>query len=45
MSYFLNNVKKENQFIKTTRKKYFVDKSLLIEKLNTLVGEADQFVY
>jgi hypothetical protein len=40
----LNNVDKDNQFIKTTRKKYFVDKTELIEKLNPLVGEADQFV-
>ena len=44
MSYFLNNIDKNNQFIKMTRKKYFVDKSGLMEKLNALVGEADQFV-
>jgi len=44
MSYFLNNIDKNNQFIKTTRDEYFVDKSELIEKLNKLVGTAKQFV-
>ena len=44
MSYFFNNVDKNNQFIKTTKKKYFIDKSGLIDKLNELVGSADQFV-
>jgi len=44
MSYFLNNIDKNNQFIKTTKDEYFVDKSELIAKLNTLVGTAKQFV-
>ena len=44
MSYFLNNVKKENNFIQASRNEYFVDKTELIDKLNGLVGEADQFV-
>ena len=44
MLYFLNNIDANNQFIKTTKKKYFVDKTELIEKLNVLVGGADQFV-
>jgi len=44
MSFFLNNVDITNQFIKTTRKKYFVDKTRLIEEINQLVCEADQFV-
>lgn len=44
MNYFLNNVDKNNQFIKTTRKNYFVDKTELIAKLNNLIGVSDQFV-
>ena len=44
MSYFLNNVDRNNQFIKMTKDEYFVDKSELIAKLNTLVGTAKQFV-
>ena len=44
MSYFLNNIDKNNQFIKTTKEKYFVDKTELIDKLNELVGSARQFV-
>ena len=44
MGYFLNNIKKNNQFVKQTRGKYFVDKSGLIEKINELVGTASQYV-
>ena len=33
-----------NQFIKTTKEEYFVDKTELIDKLNKLVGSARQFV-
>ena len=44
MSYFLNNVSNSNQFIKTTKEDYFVDKSELISKLNKLVGSARQFI-
>ena len=44
MSYFLNNVNENNQFIKMTKEDYFVDKSKLISKLNRLVGSARQFV-
>lgn len=42
--YFLNNVNEINQFSKTTKEKYFVDKSDLIEKMNELVGTASQYV-
>ena len=38
MAYFLNNINEVNQFSKTTKEKYFVDKSELIEKMNELVG-------
>lgn len=34
MSYFLNSITPVNQFTKTTKEKYFVDKSELIEKMN-----------
>ena len=44
MSYFLNNIASVNQFTKTTKEKYFVDKSELIEKMNELVGTASQYV-
>lgn len=44
MSYFLNNIAAINQFTKTTKEKYFVDKSELIEKMNELIGIKDQFV-
>lgn len=44
MSYFLNNITSVNQFTKTTKEKYFVDKSELIEKMNELVGTASQYV-
>ena len=44
MSYFLNSIESINQFTKTTKEKYFVDKSGLIEKMNDLVGTASQHV-
>ncbi len=44
VAYFLNNVNEINQFSKTTKEKYFVDKSDLIEKINELVGTASQYV-
>ena len=44
MAYFLNNINIENQFIKTTKEKYFVDKSNFINKINTLIGTASQFI-
>lgn len=44
MAYFLNNINEANQFSKTTKEKYFVDKSELIEKMNELVGTASQYV-
>ncbi len=44
MAYFLNNINEVNQFSKTTKEKYFVDKSELIEKMNELVGTASQYV-
>lgn len=44
MAYFLNNINEVNQFSKTTKEKYFVDKSELIERMNELVGTASQYV-
>ena len=44
MSYFLNNITPINQFTKTTKEKYFVDKSELIEHMNKLIGTASQYV-
>lgn len=44
MSYFLNNIMPVNQFTKTTKEKYFVDKSELIEHMNELIGTASQYV-
>ena len=38
MAEFLNNLSENNQFIKMTRKKYFVDKSELIRNFNELVN-------
>jgi len=42
--YFLNNITDINQFTKTTKEKYFVDKSGLISKMNELIGTASQYV-
>ena len=44
MPYFLNSITPINQFTKTAKEKYFVDKSELIEKMNELVGTASQYV-
>ena len=44
MAYFLNNLPPVNQYTKTTKEKYFVDKSEFIEKMNELVGTASQYV-
>ncbi len=44
MPYFLNSITPVNQFTKTTKEKYFVDKSELIEKMNELVGTASQYI-
>ena len=44
MAYFLNSITPINQFTKTTKEKYFVDKSALIGKMNELVGTASQYV-
>lgn len=44
MPYFLNNITSVNQFTKTTKEKYFVDKSNLIGKMNELIGTASQYV-
>ena len=41
---FLNSLEENNQFIKVTEDKYFVDKSKLICELNNLVGSAKQYV-
>ena len=39
MSKFLNNVKKDNDFLYITKNKYFVDKSKLLEKFNNIMDE------
>lgn len=44
MPYFLNSITPVNQFTKTTKEKYFVDKSELIVRMNELVGTASQYV-
>ena len=44
MPYFLNSITPINQFTKTTKEKYFVDKSKLINKINEIVGTASQYV-
>lgn len=44
MSYFLNNITSVNQFTKTAKEKYFVDKSELISRMNELIGTASQYV-
>jgi len=44
MTYFINKKIITNSFIKTSNDEYFVDKSLLIEKMNKLIGSASQFV-
>ena len=44
MSYFLNNVKKNNEFVLMCREDYFVDKTGLIKKLNDIVSKKERFV-
>ena len=44
VGFFLNNVKKNNDFLLATKIKYFVDKTELICKLNERVGVLDRFV-
>ena len=44
MTYFINKKIITNSFIKTANDEYFVDKSLLIEKMNKLIGSASQFL-
>ena len=44
MPYFLNSITPINQFTKTTKGKYFVDKSELIEKINAAVGTDAQYL-
>ena len=39
MSYFLNNVDNENEFLYITKNKYFVDKTKLLEKFNKIMDE------
>ena len=39
MAYFLNNLPPVNQYTKTTKEKYFVDKSEFIEKMNEMFQE------
>ena len=44
MSYFLNSINLENEFILTCKEKYFVDKSEPICKLNERVGMKERFI-
>ena len=44
MSYFLNNIDKNNEFALMYKEKYFVDKTKLICKLNEKVGMKERFV-
>ena len=44
MAYFLNNDFKNNEFELASRDKFFVDKTSLIEKINSLIGIKDRFV-
>ena len=39
MSYFLNNIDKENDFLYITKNKYFVDKTKLLEKFNKIMDK------
>ena len=40
----MNSIASVNQFTKTTKERYFVDKSGLITKMNELIGTASQYV-
>ena len=44
MSYFLNNVRENNDFTLITKDDYFVDKTELISKLNKLVNASKRYV-
>ena len=44
MAYFLNNDFKNNEFELASKDKFFVDKTRLIEKINSLIGIKDRFV-
>lgn len=44
MSYFLNSSFNNNEFQIMSKDKYFVDKTMLIEKINKLIGLKDRFV-
>ena len=44
MPYFLNSIASINQFTRTTKEKYFVDKSGLITKMTELIWADSQYV-
>ena len=44
MPYFLNSITPINQFTKTAKSKYFVDKSQLIDKINEYIGTEMQYI-
>ena len=44
MTYFINKVPKINQYTKTVNDKFYIDKSVLIDKTNTLIGSPSQFL-
>ena len=44
MAYFLNNDFKNNEFELVSKDKFFVDKTRLIEKINSSIGIKDRFV-
>lgn len=44
MAYFLNNHFKNNEFELAAKDEFFVDKTGLIEKINSLIGIKDRFV-
>ena len=44
MGYFLNDDFLENNFELVTNSKYFIDKSMLIEKINSYMGIEDRYV-
>ena len=44
MAYFLNNDFKNNEFELVSKDEFFVDKTRLIEKINSLIGIKDRFV-
>ncbi len=44
MAYFLNSDFKNNEFELMSKDKFFVDKTLLIDEINSLIGIKDRFV-